>query len=195
MSGPRRSPQTRRPDRSGRPAGGRTRPGERATARIPVAAPTATARRTRFTNRMFVFVLVLAVLVISYASSMRAYLRQSGEMNDLKAQIASAQKSIASMKAEKHRWQDPAYVEEQARLRFGWVVAGETGYQVIGRDGKRLAGTGELSTPTQHLPAPTAWWSTQYDSLRAADHPEVKHKAPTPLKKITPDSKDDTSGG
>lgn len=195
MPGSSRDQRNRRPDRSGRPAGGRTRPGERATARVPLAAPAAkTTQRTRYTNRMVVFVLVLAVLVISYASSMRAYLRQSGEIHDLQAQIASSQKAIESMKAQKARWQDPAYVKEQARLRFGWVVAGETGYQVLGPDGKRLAGSGELATPVQHVSQPTAWWSTQFDSLRAADHPEVKPKTPTPLKKITPDSTDSSGG-
>lgn len=198
MSGPRRDPRKRRPDRTGRSGSARTRPGERATARVPVASPGARPR-TRFTNRMMVFVLVLAVLVISYASSMRAYLRQSSEMNDLRAQIASSQKSISEMKAEKKRWQDPAFIKEQARLRFGWVVAGETGYQVLGRDGKRLVGSGRLATPVQHTSRPTAWWSDQYAALRAADHPEDVHKAPTPLKKITPGSGngsgDGSSGG
>lgn len=191
MSGPRRTPK-RRPDQSGRPAGTRTRPGERATARVRVTD--AGRPKSRYTNRMLVFVLVLAVLAISYASSMRAYLRQSSEMRDLKVQIASSQKQIEAMKTEKARWKDPAYIREQARLRFGWVVAGETGYQVIGPDGKQLAGTGRLATPVQKVTQPPAWWSQQFDSLRAADHPQPKKQVPTPLTKITPKTPTSSSG-
>jgi cell division protein FtsB len=195
MSGPRRTPK-RRPDPSGRPAGTRTRPGERATARVRITD--AGQPKARYTNRMAVFLLVVAVLVISYASSMRAFVRQSSQIHDLKAQIASSQKQIASMKGETSRWKDPAFIEEQARQRFGWVVAGETGYQVIGSDGKELSGTGRLDSPVQPVHKPTAWWSAQYDSLRAADHPAVKKKAPTPLTTITPKTTSktpSTSGG
>ena len=39
--------------------------------------------RPRFTNRMAILVVVLAVLVVSYASSMRAYLQQRDQINDL----------------------------------------------------------------------------------------------------------------
>ena len=106
--------------RSGRPSGepprrtrhraGRRRP------RRPVAAP-----RPRFTNRMAVLVLVAAVLVVSYASSMRAYLEQRSQISDLRAQIASSQTDIEALEREKRRWDDEAYVAAAgaAALRLG----------------------------------------------------------------------------
>jgi len=162
----------------------RTRPGARATTRAhtPEEAPA----KTRFTNRMVVFVLVVLVLVVSYASSMRAYLRQSGQIQGLQAQIASSQKQARQLRKEKQRWSDPAYVRQQARERFGWVMAGETGYQVLGSDGLPLAGTDELSGAVVPAHTPPAWWSKQYDSLQAADHPDTYKVVPTPLDKITP---------
>jgi hypothetical protein len=45
-------------------------------------------KRSRFTGRAAVLVLVLAVLTVSYASSLRAYLQQRAHIGDLKAQIA-----------------------------------------------------------------------------------------------------------
>jgi len=74
---------------------------------------------------MAVLVVVVAVLVVSYASSMRAYLQQRAHINDLHAQIDTSERDIKALEREKRRWQDDAYVETQARERFGWVMPGE----------------------------------------------------------------------
>lgn len=135
---------------------------------------------------MAVLVIVFAVLVVSYASSMRAYLQQRAQMNDLKDQISTSQRQINALKLEKLRWNDKAYVEQQARERFGWVLPGETAYQVIGRDGKPLVGTDQLSSAASlDHSTPTAWWTRAYGTLEEADHPHVNDK-PAPLTKIVP---------
>jgi hypothetical protein len=131
---------------------------------------------------------VFAVLVISYASSMRAYLQQRDHINDLKQQISSSEAGIAEAEREKRRWRDPAYVEAQARERFGWVLPGETSYQVLDADGNPLTGDDELTDPDSIAPAkPKAWWSKAYATLEAADHPEKK-VTPTPATRIAPGS-------
>ena len=133
---------------------------------------------------MAVLVVVLAVLVVSYASSMRAYLQQRAHINDLRAQIDSSERDIKALEREKRRWQDDAYVETQARERFGWVMPGETGYQVIDRDGKPMERHDELTDPNsmaQQVPDP--WWGKVYGTLEAADHPKKKS---TPKSSITP---------
>jgi cell division protein FtsB len=158
------------------------RPGARGTERT--RTPAADAPRARFTNRMAVLVLVLAVLVVSYASSMRAYLQQRSHINELKSQIASSESDIKVLEREKRRWSDDAYVEDQARARLGWVLPGETSYQVIDRNGKPLGHTDELSNPdsvAQTVPDP--WWGKVYGTLEVADHPR---KAPTPATRISP---------
>lgn len=175
---PSRRPPSRGGPRNIRPAqrGGATRSRQTEQARP----------RPRFTNRAAILLVVFAVLVVSYASSMRAYLVQRGHINDLRAQIAAAQADIATSQREKRRWSDPAYVEQQARTRFGWVLPGETAYQVLDRNGNPLTGGNTLTDPSTIAPAtPDAWWSKVYDSLDAADHPEKRIK-PTPATKITP---------
>ena len=52
---------------------------------------------------MAVLVVVVAVLVVSYASSMRAYLQQRAHINDLRAQIDSSQRDIKALEREKRR--------------------------------------------------------------------------------------------
>jgi cell division protein FtsB len=134
---------------------------------------------------MAVITVVLAVLVVSYASSMKAYLQQRGQINTLNSAIARSQQDIASLEREKKRWNDPAYVKDQATRRFGWVLPGEVAYQVIDRNGKPMGTTNQLSDPNRvvHV-TPTAWWAKQASSLARADHPPKVQ--PPPASKITP---------
>jgi len=134
---------------------------------------------------MAVILVVLAVLVVSYASSMKAYLEQRNQINDLRSQIVQSKKDIGALEREKKRWGDKAYVATLARERFGWVLPGEIAYQVIDKDGKPMGSTDRLSDPNQvvHV-APRSWWSKQYDSLQQADHPPKAQ--PPPATHITP---------
>ena len=148
-----------------------------ARARVPATAqPPA---RPRFTGRAAIFVLVLAVLMVSYASSMRAYFEQRQHLASLRASIAASQGNIEDLRREKNRWRDPAYVEAQARARFGWVMPGEIGYQVIGEDGEPLTQGDSLSDPgvvsdgEQPL-----WWQAAWGTVLAAGNPEDEPPPP-----------------
>lgn len=134
----------------------------------PVASP----RQTRFTGRAAILLLVLAVLTVSYASSLRAYLQQRSHIGDLKAQIAEREASINDLEREKRRWDDPAYVKAQARERFGYLMPGETGFEVLGPDGKPLEPQATLSDPDEVIKEqPTAWWTPAWDSMELAGNP------------------------
>lgn len=132
-------------------------------------------------------VLVLAVLAVSYASSMRAYLEQKAHLAALRESIAGSQQSIADLRREKRRWQDPAYVEAQATQRFGWVMPGEIGFQVIGRDGEPLGHSDNLSDPGAiDVVNEPAWWETAWQTMEAAGSPET---VPNPVAEIDPPRK------
>src|SRR3954469_25875361 len=103
----------RRPARGGRPrrrTGPRRPPGAGRAGRQPPRGPAARSdagaerARARPTGRLAILVLVLAVLVVSYASSMRAFLQQRSEMQDLQAEIAQRQEHIDELAREKRRW-------------------------------------------------------------------------------------------
>ncbi len=117
-------------------------------------------------------VLVLAVLTVSYASSLRAYIQQRSHIADLKAAIAQREASINDLEREKQRWEDPAYVKAQARARFGYLMPGETGFQVLDEDGRPLEQQATLNDPDDVLKIePTAWWSPAWDSVELAGNP------------------------
>ncbi len=121
--------------------------------------------------------LVLAVLVVSYASSMRAYLQQRAHITDLKDQIALRESNIKDLEREKRRWEDPAFVKQQAR-ELNYVMPGDTAYVVLDADGKPLDRQTSLGDPTAVTKStPTAWWNTAWESVELAGHPP-KPKAP-----------------
>ncbi len=173
------------------PGGGRTPRGSGATrpttsdtgsttAVRPVAAsPTGPKqppeRRSRLTGRAAVLVLVVAVLTVSYGSSLKAYLQQRSQIADLKEQIAAREQSIGALEREKRRWEDPAFVQAQARERFGYLMPGETSYVVLDEDGQPLESEAQLHDPDQVVKIePTAWWTTAWASVELAGVPPVE---------------------
>ena len=165
-----------------RPGGPRQRPRTRAAS----STPTVTAgerRQSRFTGRAMVLVLVISVLTISYASSLKAYFQQHSQIQQLRGQIASSESDIHRLQDEKARWQEPAYVREQARARFGYLMPGQTSYVVIGEDGKPITAQSSLSDPrTSTSSTPTAWWTTQWRSVELAGNPPSAKPQDKPLK-------------
>lgn len=117
-------------------------------------------------------VLVLAVLAISYASSMRAYLQQRAHIVDLKAEIVEREQSISELGRERERWDDPAFVSQQARERFGYVMPGDTSYVVLDEDGNALQPEASLSEQEPVDPTTEqAWWDRGWASVRLAGNP------------------------
>ena len=99
--------------------------------------------------------------------------RKEIRWQQLKSQIAQRQQRVAELSDELDRWQDPAFVRIQARQRLGWVVPGETGYVVLGPDGKPIDGSNAIESQRAdgEKPDADAWWARMWGSVRAADKP------------------------
>lgn len=133
-------------------------------------------------QRLVAVAAVFGMLAIPYASSLSVYLRQEREMAVARQQITERQTSIGTLQDEIKRWNDPNYVKAQARSRLGWVVPGETGYRVIGADGKPLGGGAQIDTEGA-LPSDEhaqVWWERLGGSVKAADQPAPKEGEATP---------------
>lgn len=141
------------------------------------------AAKPRLTGRAAILVLVLAVLAVSYASSLRAYLQQRGEIESLQSTISERQSEIDDLEQEKSRWLDPEYVRTEARERLGYVLPGETPFVAL-RDGEPLTAESELTDPaTIAVSAPTAFWDDAWETMRLAGHPP-RRADPPPLTRI-----------
>ena len=183
MPADRRPSRGRRPSPRGRPGSSarrrtgstRPRPATRASVRTATPEPAST---TRLTGRAGVLVLVLAVLAVSYASSLRAYLQQRGEIEEYQRTIAERRVDIAELEREKRRWEDPNFVRAQARERLGYVMPGETPFVVL-QDGEPLEAESELTDPDSvAAEPPTAWWDTAWESVEVAGDPQRRTRPP-----------------
>jgi cell division protein FtsB len=171
----------------GRTGPGRT-PAARRAAEARAAAAAAAERLTRIdpranprlTGRAAVLVLVVAVLVVSFASSLKAYLQQRDHIDALRAQIAQRTQTIDELGVEKERWKDPAYVATQARERFGYVMPGETSYVALDANGNRIQAESTLSSPDEvESRKPKAWWEDAWASVElAGDPPALDEREP-----------------
>lgn len=176
---------TRKPGRKGSAGPGRPRPrpGTRTTtASAAPSSPDSPAavpvwrRGLRLTRRALVLGLVLIVLALSFANSLRIYLTQQHDLAVAEQEIRDRSAQIADLQTELARWDDPDFIKAQARDRLGWVMPGETGYRVIGADGQPLGG-GVVIESAQKLPAgehEPVWWDRMWGSIQTADAPARK---------------------
>jgi len=166
------APARRSTPRGSGPRGGRRTPGRppRSSGASRARALAASAPRPRLTGRAAVLVLVVAALMMSYGSSLRAYLDQRSQIQSLHESIAASRTHIAAMQREKERWKDNAYVISQARARFAFGFPGEIGYRVLDADGKPLDPEESLSPP-RRVDSTPQWWETTLDSVGTAGNP------------------------
>lgn len=145
MAGRRPSSSSRRPTPGRRDARPTPRSGGSTTK--PAVAAKAEGTGTRFTTRALILLGVTVMLIASYTASVHAWWQQRAEIATLEAQNRQAEAEIADLEDQQKRWSDPAYIRQQARERFGWVMPGEVGYRVIGVDGELKGQTSKLEEP------------------------------------------------
>lgn len=138
--------------------------GTRAATAAPTNASTRSGQR-RWTGRAAVLVIILAALIVSYASSLRAWVDQQQQMSALRVEQADQTQRVGELKDEINRWNDPAFVKAQARERFGYVMPGEVGYVVL--DDQTVATTTTMTTAK--VASATPWWQQLWGSVGAAD--------------------------
>jgi cell division protein FtsB len=174
-----------------KPSAPRTPEKPTTAAPLTVAATPGAAPSTSLTARAIALAVVLLILTISYASSLRIYFAQAHDIAATKAEIAERQQRIVVLQGELAKWQDENYIKTQARERLGWVVPGEIGYKVVDAQGKPLGGGAEISAEAAEPvePADDAWWAKLWGSVAAADQPAPVVAETEPDKPITEQTK------
>ena len=123
-------------------------------------------RRSNLTGRAAMLALVVCLLAISLAYPLREYLSQRGDIVDYRAQVAEQEKRVADLRAQHARWNDPAYVQAQARERLHYVMPGETSYVVLEADGAP-APDGVVEPATARA-ARSPWFTDLWHSVETA---------------------------
>jgi cell division protein FtsB len=122
------------------------------------AAPAAVRRRrTTLTARAAVLAVAVASVALAVALPFKIWLAQRGQIDDLRAQTRAQEHHVAELEAQQQRWSDPAYIEQQARLRLHYVLPGEKAYVYLGPK----PGTAKPATKGADGPAVTGPWYSQ----------------------------------
>ncbi|HET7304420.1 MAG TPA: septum formation initiator family protein [Segeticoccus sp.] len=137
--------------------------------------------------RLAILVGILVILSITLVPTIHSYLQQRGEVSALREKIDHQKQHVADLEQQRQRWEDPHYVEQQARERLKFVYPGEKAYTVIDDRGKRAASTGErgvaeVSRSTQHH---RPWYAQVWTSVQVADEGAAQQAATQP-KKVEP---------
>jgi len=122
------------------------------------------------------------MLAVTLIPTVRSTLNQRSEINDLRSQLGQKRETVAALQREQQQWDDPAFVEQQARERLKFVRVGETSYTVIGPE-PAPAGAGPTMAARAQAPATNSpWYGQLWASMVIADRPtkvsQVKVKAP-----------------
>ena len=81
-------------------------------------------------RRAAILAAVVCVLTLTIAGPVRTYFAQRTEMKQLQASEEQLRAQIAELEQQKIKLADPAYIAAQARERLGFVMPGDTPYQV-----------------------------------------------------------------
>ncbi|WP_232248640.1 FtsB family cell division protein [Streptacidiphilus rugosus] len=122
-------------------------------------------KRPKLTGRAAVLALVVCALVAALAYPMRQFIAQRTQIDQQRAAQQQAQQQVEELRREKARWQDPAYVEAQARARLHFGFPGDTPFTSVNPSPTPSA------SPTTQQAASQPWYQSLLGSLATADHP------------------------
>jgi hypothetical protein len=123
---------------------------------------------------------VLVILALLIAPYVRPWLSQRSQLVQGREEVARLQQQVDALKAERDRWDDPAYVKAQARARLHLVIPGEVGYVNL-EPTRPVAGSTDPRSADAALPPrhDGAWYGALWQSVVGAGAPRSPVPAPT----------------
>ena len=130
----------------------------------------------QITTRAVLLLTVVLLLLGSYTATFRAWWSAQQDLQATRAEKVALDRDIAVLEDQKRRFDDPAYIKQQARERFGWVMPGEVGYRVIGSDGAVRGQVPTLDQPTE--PKDEQWYDRLWGSVETSGEKEADQAPP-----------------
>ena len=136
------------------------------------------------TARLAAVVVVLGLLLIAYASSVRAFFVQRSEIRAAEAGIALREQQVAASQRQVEQWSDPLFLAVQARERYDLVRPGDHLWSVVEPPAAPstlppVPSVGGVRVTVAHG---TAWWSRVLGSVGAAAVAPVGSAGPAPVR-------------
>jgi crotonobetainyl-CoA:carnitine CoA-transferase CaiB-like acyl-CoA transferase len=109
------------------------------------------------TARAAILVVAVASVMVAIALPLKIWLGQRGDIASLAAQTRQAEVTLQHLNAQDKRWQNPGYVESQARKRLHYTLPGQTSRVRLGP--AKGAAQAAANRPD---PATTGPWYAQF---------------------------------
>ncbi|HUG50546.1 MAG TPA: septum formation initiator family protein [Terrimesophilobacter sp.] len=135
------------------------------TTRVPVRLPQPEGpaarwlRSIRLSGFTIAALCVVVLMVVILAPSLRTLVEQRTQLAQLEAEVAAQKSGVSDLKGEHARWEDPSYIEAQARERLNYVYPGEYSYLVMD--------DGATPTTKDGLPISSSIQTTRVDWVQA----------------------------
>jgi hypothetical protein len=117
-------------------------------------------------------VAVLVALVVMLGAPLRSWFVQRGDLAAARASLAAADAELEDLRNGIEQWQDPLFVQEQARLRLNYVLPGEVGV-IVGEPQQAQPGGPD---------APRDWFAALWRSVESASGRSDAQAAADPLR-------------
>ena len=137
---------------------------------VAMPAPGASAnwlRGIRLSGFTIMTLAIIVLFIVVLAPSLRIWVEQRQEVAALEAEVQSAKDALDDLENERARWDDPSYVETQARERLYYVKPGEFSYLVID-DGATLTTPSGVPISDQLQTTEVDWVKTMLSSVLTA---------------------------
>jgi cell division protein FtsB len=138
------------------------------------SGPTGMLARRGLTGRALVLGVVLLVLVLMLAAPVQRYLANREAIAQAQQQREDTQRRVDELTELSRQWEDPAYIEQQARTRLQYVMPGDIVYQVVPEDADGSGGSagsdGSAPPAPQQRTLPGDSWSERlWATVEGAD--------------------------
>jgi len=147
---------------------------ERVAVRLPEqSARAGWLRSIRLSGFTIATLTVLILTVVVLAPSVRIFVQQQQQLAQLRADVEAQKAGVEVLTEERARWDDPRYIEAQARERLNYVYPGEYSYLVID-DGKTVSTSDGQPISAQVQTTQVDWVRLMLSSVLTAGLTEEK---------------------
>ncbi|WP_040774818.1 septum formation initiator family protein [Rhodococcus rhodnii] len=134
------------------------------------------------TGKALTLAVVVLALALTLAMPLRTYLTQRSDMQRVEAERVQLEHDLAELRELRERYDDPAYIEAEARKRLRFVRPGDTAYQVqlpgdYQEPERRADEEAELTGP---------WYSVLWQSIESTPEPDEPPPPPAPAPDAAP---------
>ncbi len=120
--------------------------------------------------RLAILTVLVGFLALFLTPTLRGYLEQRAEITRMQQQISQEEGTIADLELQIAAWEDPAFVEAQARERLRFVQPGETAFTVLDDTGEQLTeAVPGMAAVTTDVHENRPWYGQVWESVTTAN--------------------------